>query len=240
MDVGTTEIIEETEEPKRRRSSVSSGSKPGGGGRRDGGGGGGSDGPGEDGIDDRDSFTTKKSKILAWFVLLVVLMTFGGLLAAYVVISMNKVQEWRPFDLPFQVWISTFIIIVSSGTYYLAERATFANIHSKAKQWFLVTAALGGVFIASQLFAWFELRRRGVYLQGNPYAAFFYILTAVHALHVLGGITALASVILRSWNLDTRPETLERRKSLAQVVGWYWHFMGMLWIVLFIFLGFWK
>jgi cytochrome c oxidase subunit 3 len=241
MDVGTTEIIDEFEEPNRRRSSVSSlMTSGGGGGSRKNRGGDGSDGPGDDEFDDRDTFTAKKSKILAWFVMLVVLMTFGGLLAAYVVISTNKVQEWRPFDLPFQVWISTLIIIASSFTYYIGERATVANIHSRSKQWFLVTAALGGIFIASQILAWFELSRRGFYLQGNPYAGFFYILTAVHAAHVLGGITALGSVLIRSWNPATNALTVERRKTLAQVVGWYWHFMGILWIVLFIFLGFWK
>ena len=77
-------------------------------------------------------------------------------------------------------------------------------------------------------------------MQGNPYVGFFYLLTAVHAVHVLGGITALSAILLRSWYPTSNEVAIRRRIGLAQVVGWYWHFMGLLWIVLFVLLGFWK
>ncbi len=241
MDIGTAEIIEDIETPKRRSSSISSGPTSGGGnGPRNNGGGGGGDGPKGDKIEEPSYTASNKSRILTIFLLLVVLMTFGGLIAAYVVLATNKVEEWKPFTLPVQVWISTFIIIVSGLTYIIAERATVANDHQRSKRWFVITTALAVAFICSQILSWFELSRRGLYMQGNPYAGFFYILTAVHAVHVIGGIVALSTVLMRSWNPAMNSETLEYRKTLAHVVGWYWHFMGFLWIVLFLLLGFWK
>ena len=175
-----------------------------------------------------------------WFLLVVVMMTFGGLIGAYIVISTNGVLEWRPFDLPFQIWVSTALIVASSITYKIAQRAIFQNKQPKAKNWLLVTTILGGTFISSQLLAWFALYNRGVYVASNPYAGFFYILTAVHAVHVLGGIIALGSVVLRTWQPTANAELLEKRQTYAQVVGWYWHFMDALWIVLVLLLGFWK
>ncbi len=196
--------------------------------------------PVADETDQGNTFTPEKFRILTYFLLLVVLMTFGGLIAAYVVIATNNVAEWQPFSLPVQVWISTAIIMISSVTYFLAERAVAKNDHARGKKYLIATTVLGGVFIASQLLSWLELTRRGLYMQGNPYVGFFYLLTAVHAVHVIGGITALSSILLRSWFPTSSELAVRRRIVLAQVVGWYWHFMGFLWLVLFILLGFWK
>ncbi len=223
MEVGTTEIIDEIRELKKRRSGLSGG---GNGGGRDPGGGGGSYESEENGFE-AETFV-------------MVTMTFGGLIAAYVVLATNNVAEWRPFALPVQLWISTVIILISSITYHLAKMAVDRNNQPSAKKWFVATTVLGAAFISSQMLAWFELTARGLYVQGNPYAGFFYILTAVHAVHVLGGIMALGAILLKSWNPTERPVEIARRQTLAHVVGWYWHFMGGLWLVLFVLLGFWK
>ena len=166
------------------------------------------------------------------------MMTFGGLIAAYIVIATNNVAEWKPFDLPIQVWISTAIIVASSFTYEFGKRAIARNDQPTAKKWLLATTVLGAAFISSQILVWIALTKRGLYMQGNPYAGFFYLLTAIHAVHVLGGISALGSVLLRSWYPTTNPDAVGKRTALAQVVGWYWHFMGALWLALFLLLGF--
>ena len=238
MDVGTAELINEQEEPKRRRSNLSGGSPPSGSRRNSGGGG--SDGPDDSSDGEPTAFRPEKARILTGFLLLVVLMTFGGMIGAYVVIATNKAAEWQPFALPIPVWISTVLIILSSITYVISERATIVNDQPKAKKWMIVTTVLGAFFISSQILAWIELTRRGLYMQGNPYAGFFYILTAVHAVHVIGGIAALSSILLKSWYPAGSETDVLRRISLAKVVGWYWHFMGLLWLVLLFMLGFWK
>lgn len=238
MDIGTAEIIDEIDEPRRVRSGRSAGSGPSNGGRKDPGDGG--DGPQPDEETDPPRFVPGKSRIFTGFLLLVVLMTFGGLIAAYVVIATNGVAEWKPFALPVQVWISTVIILISSISYHLAKSSLDRNDQPATKRWLIVTTALGATFISSQILVWIALNSRGFYLRGNPYAGFFYVLTAVHAVHVLGGITALGSILLRSWYPAINADEIERRRTVGQVVGWYWHFMGALWVVLFVLLGFWK
>ena len=155
MDLGTAEIVDEKPLQKKRRPGIAiGGGSPSGGG--DGGGGGGSDNGG--GGDDRpnqyrtrEAFMPAKSRILTGFLLVIVVMTFGGLIAAYVVIATNNVPEWRPFALPVQLWISTALIILSSIFYHLGKKAADDNRQEKAKKWFIVTTALS---LGLSLWAW--------------------------------------------------------------------------------------
>ncbi len=243
MKIGTVETIEQKEKKRKLRSTFSGGSGSNGG-MRNRGGGGGSDGGGDnhknDFYDETESKPNDKFRIGMWFLLLVVMMTFGGLIGAYIVISTKSEMEWKPFDLPFQVWVSTVLILASSLTYQISKNALQAENQNKAKNWLLATTVLGGMFISSQILAWFDLVQSGVYMASNPYAGFFYILTAVHALHVFGGILVLGYILLRTWNQTFSGEELEKRKAISNSVGLYWHFMDGLWIVLFVLLGFWK
>jgi len=243
MEVGTIETTVE-EKKSKRHASLSSGFGSDGGNKNRGGGGGGSDGGDnnrdDDFTDQAEPYSSNKLRIAMWFVLLVVMMTFGGLVGAYIVISTNGVMEWKPFALPIQVWISTVLILASSVTYKIAHSMLNGDRQQKAKNWLLATTVFGGMFIASQLLAWVELVRRGVYVQSNPYAGFFYILTAVHAVHVIGGIAALGYILLRTWRATSSDEELTKRQQISNSVGWYWHFMDGLWIFLFLLLGFWK
>jgi cytochrome c oxidase subunit 3 len=236
IEIGTGEIAEEFVELKVRKGSRISGRSSSGGSRNNGGG----DGPDDENTRGTDESSFKKYKILTWFLLMVVVMTFGGLVAAYVVIATNKVPEWHPPTLPLQLWFSTFVIIASSFTYYLAERSLVKEQQSNARKWFISTTVLGVIFVVSQVIAWMDLMQQGLFVRGNPYLAFFYILTAVHAFHVAGGITALSAILLRSWYQTADPVKIMNRRNLAQVVGWYWHFMGGLWIAIFLLLQFWK
>lgn len=191
-------------------------------------------------LEPQDPSVGDKSKYIAWFLMMAVGMTFAGLVGAYLMISTNRDVEWKPFDLPFQIWISTAIILASSVTYSLAKRGVDQGSFLDARKWLVVTTVLGALFISSQLVLWLELVNRGYYLSGNPYGGFFYILTAAHAVHVAGGVVALGSIVLNSWYPARNDAELTRRRQLARSVGWYWHFMGALWVVLFLMLGFWK
>lgn len=240
MELGTVKPLI-TNSPKRKkiRKVLSGGGTagPGGGGN---GGDFGDNGPFPPEADDISPPTPDKSRVITWFVLLIVTMTFGGLMGAYVVVATNGVSEWQPFDLPIAVWVSTVLLAISSFTMHTAKNAIDRKEHLKGRNWLLATTVLGGVFISSQLIAWYSLVLRGLYMRGNPYAGFFYILTAAHALHVIGGMIALGSIQLRAWypsNVDTE---LQRRRDLARSVTWYWHFLGILWLALLVLLGFWK
>lgn len=242
MEVGTAETLAEAAETVRRRGSRIASSSPGGSGN--GGGGGGPEGDGPNGPNPKaptpDPPQVDKSRYIAYFLLIAVGMTFAGLLGAYLMIATNRAAEWKPFDLPFQIWVSTLIILLSSVSYSLGKAATDRGDYRKGRDWLVATTALGGVFLASQLILWLELVQRGYYMRGNPYAGFFYILTAAHLIHVAGGMVALGSLLLTSWEPPRSDVAVTRRRDLARSVGWYWHFMGFLWVVLFLMLGFWK
>ena len=253
VKVGTIEPLSEDEAEKKRRSQRvggGNGGNGGNGGRRKGGGGGGDNGggggSGGGGGEDRESeqwaaeSSAQKYRISIWILVAVAFMTFGGLSAAYIMLASNPQLEWKPFDLPFQLWISTAILIVSSVTYEFGKGNIFAGRQLQARNWFVITTALGAVFIASQIMAWLELVSRGVYMSGNPYGGFFYILTAVHAAHVIGGMSALGYVVLKIWQPTSNEIELKKRKSAAAVSSVFWHFLDVLWIILFLLLGFWK
>jgi len=244
MKVETVETLPEPPERLKKRRSGSVGGGPAGGkngGGRDPGGGG-SNGPDPRDADSYDpsAFVPEKSRILTGVLLVIVMMTFGGLASAYIVIATNGAAEWRPFSLPIQVWISTVILLASSVTYHFGWKRLDAMERESAKRWFIATTVLGAAFISSQILAWLELSARGLYMSGNPYAGFFYILTGVHAVHVVGGLIALSSVLLSVWYPTRDENKILKRRSIGQVVGWYWHFMDGVWIVLFLLLGFWQ
>lgn len=238
MKVGTVNTQIKPRKPSRKRAVLSGSGGFGSGGENGGGSG------GDDNFNNpqselyEKSFT--KSKIFTWFLLIVVMMTFGGVIGAYIVISTNGVLEWRPFSLPFQVYVSTFLILASSATYTVAQKNIKLNHQPGAKNWLLATTVLGAMFISSQILAWLALVNRGFYVRSNPYAAFFYIMTALHAVHVVGGIIALGYVVLQNWLKTESENEIERRRDISGAVGWYWHFMGGLWLVLLFLLGFWK
>lgn len=246
--VGKLDVETEEEIPKRRlRTGGGLGGSSGGGNNGKRGGGGGSGGGGGDRKDnDHDNpakhaeFRPSKYYLGMQVALLVILMTFAGLISAYVFIAFNKGQEWKPFDLPFQVFFSTFLILASSATFELAKQALRAGSQRRFWTWLMITTGLGAAFISSQLFVWFELARSGVYVLGNPYAGFFYILTVTHAVHLLGGIAALGYLVLRTAKPTRNTELLLKRQTAAGVVGLYWHSMDGLWLVLLAILAFLK
>jgi cytochrome c oxidase subunit 3 len=133
---------------------------------------------------------------------------------------------WAPVALPHTLWLSTAIILVSSVTFEAARRAYRRGSHPAAARLFVVTACLGAAFLASQLAAWRNLVHRGYYLAQNPYSSFFYMFTGLHAAHLIGGLIALFIVVL---GRATRRETVD-------AVTYYWHFLGALWLALFVIL----
>lgn len=244
MDTGVGTIQQPGEQAHKKKSvsGLSRSRGTGGNGRNRGGGGGGNDDDNTSPTDfaEAEQYPPDKFKILMWFTLLVVLMTFSGLIAAYIVISTNSVAEWKPFNLPLPVWISTGLIIASSITYEIFRKNLNSDRQAQAKNWLMITCTLGSMFISSQLFAWMQLVRMGIYVQSNQYAGFFYIITAVHAIHVIGGISGLIYLLSQVWNQTTSQVLIARRRATTTSIGWYWHFMGVLWVILFILLGFWK
>src|SRR5687767_9778037 len=148
MELGTTKPLLKPKKHRKRRVSFSEGLGSGGNGKNGGGGGDGGDNnkPNHQDFEDLDQPKTNKARILTTFLLIVVLMTFGGLIGAYIFLSSNKALEWKPFSLPVQVWLSTVLILASSLSYHISKKALDENNQGKSKKWLLATTALGAAF----------------------------------------------------------------------------------------------
>lgn len=211
------------------------------GGRGGGSGSGGNGSRGNGGGDHKDGsrFKDDRGRLGMWVGLASILMLFTALTSAYIVRA-GLSDDWRPLNVPRFLWVSTALILASSLTFHLAERAIKRLEVSRYQRWIAVTAMLGLGFLATQLLAWRELVAQGVYLSSNPHSSFFFLLTGVHAVHLAGGILGLGYLLLRTWKkLDGR-EAVVRRQRAAGVIGLYWHFMDGLWVYLFLLLFLWR
>jgi cytochrome c oxidase subunit III len=100
--------------------------------------------------------------------------------------------------------------------------------------WLRLTLGLGLLFIGGQVLAWRDLAAQGLFLATNPSSAFFYVFTALHALHLLGGIAALGYVLIRLHRSATWPSA-----GALDATSLYWHFMDVLWLYLLVVLAVW-
>jgi cytochrome c oxidase subunit 3 len=169
-----------------------------------------------------------------WVALAAISMSFAALTSALVVRRGGAV-DWRHFTLPSVLYLNTVVLFASSITLELGRRriATFmGGLRSGAAnpaRWLYVTLLLGMLFVAGQYVAWRQLSAQGLYLATNPSSSFFYVFTAAHGLHVLGGLGGLGRVIGKLNKLVLRRSTLDATSR-------YWHFMDLLWVYLLLLL----
>ena len=183
-------------------------------------------------------FQQNRYRIGMWVALAAIVMMFTALTSAYIVRAASS-DDWRPLPMPRVLALSTALILISSATLEAARRKLKADIRSGYIKWLGFTTILGLAFLVSQLFAWRQLARQGVYVATHPHSSFFYLLTATHGVHLLGGLLGILYLFLRSRRTETE---LMRIKTLAVVdaATIYWHFMDALWIYLFLLLFFWR
>lgn len=193
--------------------------------------------PGGDGFSPQDS--PERYRIGMWIAMASILMLFTALTSAYIVRA-GTGNDWRPIAMPRMLWASTALILLSSVTISMAYSALKRKDHQTYKRWLLVTVALGLSFLATQLLAWQQLVAQKVYVSTNPHSSFFYLLTAVHGLHLLGGILGLTYLLLRTWRRAVAAKSEANREAAAGAVALYWHFMDGLWVYLFLLLFLWR
>ena len=210
------------------------------GGHGRGGGGNGSRGNGGgDGRRDDGKFRDDRGRLGMWVGLASILMLFTALTSAYIVRA-GLSEDWLPLQVPNFLWASTALILASSITFYMAHRSIKRFEVKAYTGWIAVTMLLGAGFLTTQLLAWRQLVAQGVYLASNPHSSFFYVLTGVHGLHLLGGILGLCYLLLRRWDRLGSREAVQKRERAAGVIGLYWHFMDGLWVYLFLLLFLWR
>ncbi|MEW6129089.1 MAG: cytochrome c oxidase subunit 3 [Acidobacteriota bacterium] len=186
-----------------------------------------------------DAIEPKKYKIGMWLGIISVAMLFVALTSAYIIRQIDKdsgglAKDWFPLQIPSALWITTGVILISSITFEFARRALKKNQYEQFKNWLVITTALGAIFLIGQVIAWRQLAGQGIYLSSHPHSSFFYILSGLHAVHLIGGVMALSYVTLAALKL----RITERKRNAVEVTSLYWHFMDGLWIYLFVLLFF--
>lgn len=184
-------------------------------------------------------YSPARYRVGVWVAIASIVMLFTALTSAYIV-RMASSDDWTPLVMPKVLWLSTTVILISSVTIEISKRSLKHQRDSQYGLWLTLTAVLGVVFVGAQYAAWRNLARQGVYMATNPHSSFFYLFTAVHGLHVLGGLLALAYLLLRTRRKRDSVEGELKRVGAAEAATVYWHFLDGLWICLFLLLFFWK
>ncbi len=176
-------------------------------------------------------------KMMLLFSLLSITMTFAGLTSAYIV-SKARPDWLKDFELPDYFIISTLIILASSITMWLAKKNVKKKLVSKTSFWIAITFLLSIFFSLSQFLGFQELINKGYYFTGaqsTVTTSFLYVLALLHLVHVFAGVIVLIVVFVNNKNKKYNDETLGF--ELAET---FWHFLGFLWLYLFVFLYFFR
>jgi len=191
------------------------------------GGGGGGDSP-----ESGSSFPISKGQVGLWILLTAIIMLFAGLSSAYIVL--RGMPTWQNIELPFLLWPNTAALLLSSVAIDISRRAVRRNDLTSMRRWLALGGLLGVAFLAGQLAAWRQLVIAGVYIPSTLQSGFFYILSGLHGLHLVGGVIALGFVLVRARRHRLTASNYEPLRLCAM----YWHVMDALWVYLFMLLLF--
>jgi cytochrome c oxidase subunit 3 len=183
-----------------------------------------------------------------WVAVSAIAMSFAALTSALVV-RQGSGADWQRFALPRILYLDTLILIASSYTLELTRKRFVASIgllpgssrvqaaaaevaaqgrtlRASGLYWLNITLTLGLFFVAGQVLAWRRLASQGLFLATSPSSSFFYLLTAMHGLHLLGGVLGLVYV---GYRLRHNARNAQTSLGTATV---YWHFVDLLWVYL--------
>ena len=161
----------------------------------------------------------------------VLLAALGSLFALFISAYLMRMQvfDWRPVPKPALLWINSGVLMLSSAALQWARGAADRRDLRGMRTGLFAAAAAALVFLAGQLVAWGQLTATGYFLTSNPASSFFYLITALHGVHLIGGLVALGAVTVKGWREDD-PRLLRLNLDLCSM---YWDFLLLMWLVLF-------
>lgn len=180
----------------------------------------------------------KAYKIMLLFAMGSMVMIFAGLTSAYVV-SKSRPDWLTDFQLPIAFLLSTIVIVLSSVTFYMAKKSVKEGGNKAAMTYLCLTTLMGLAFVVLQFIGFGQVVDNGYFFTGSESTvttSFLYVIVIVHVVHLVGGMISLLYVIYNH---------SKQRYNSAQYIGielseWFWHFLGILWIYLFLFFTFYK
>ncbi|MCU1353634.1 MAG: cytochrome c oxidase subunit [Acidimicrobiales bacterium] len=183
------------------------------------------------GLSHATSTGISNEKLAMWTFLGSECLLFGGLISTYLLYKDKAVHGPRPKDLyaiPFTS-VSSFVLLMSSLTMVLAVSAIQRGDHRALRSWLATTALLGAVFISGQVYEFTVFVKEGLGFTTNAAGSAFFTLTGFHGVHVTLGIVMLISTLV----LSLRGRLPQERAEAVEIVGLYWHFVDVVWILIF-------
>ena len=187
------------------------------------------------GGDAHDEHTTStglsNNKVAMWAFLGSECLLFGALISTYLLYRGKSIVGPYPkdvYDIPYTS-VSSFVLLMSSLTMVLALAAIQRGDHRRLRVWLLATALLGATFIGGQAYEFTSFYREGLSLHRNLFGSSFFVLTGFHGAHVTIGILMLLSL----FSLSLRGKLPTQKAETVELIGLYWHFVDVVWIVIF-------
>jgi cytochrome c oxidase subunit 3 len=180
------------------------------------------------------------AKLNLWLFMLASSMLFAAMVSAFIVHRPDAEGRgaWTAFDLPIFFLYSTVIVVLSSVTAFYAYKSAKNDELSQNKTWLLVTTVLGILFCGSQYLGWDQMVRLELtFVNARPEdisASYVWVITVLHFIHILGGI----GLLIATWIQAIRLNVHKKSMTLMSITHTYWHFVGLLWIFLYLFLYF--
>lgn len=169
-------------------------------------------------------------KFALWLFIVSIVMIFAALTSAYIVRQAEG--DWLLYDLPVSFLRNTVLLVLSSVTMQLAYGAAKKNNFKAIKVYMILTALLSVSFLIGQFYSWGDLVDIDVFFVGNPSGSFLYVLTGMHAFHLITGVIFILIMLISAYKLNVHSKNMVKMEMCTT----YWHFLDGLWLYLYIFL----
>jgi cytochrome c oxidase subunit 3 len=173
------------------------------------------------------------ARVGLWVFLAVITSLFGLFISAYYMRmghGHGPANDWDALSEPLILWLNTLLLILASVAMQWGRASLARGSMDRAREGMLLGGLLTLAFLGGQFYAWREIRMAEFFTLGSPAVAFFYLLTAVHGLHLLGGLYVWSRTLLRMRRKDV--EAVDVRMSI-ELCTVYWHYLLFVWLVLF-------
>ena len=167
-----------------------------------------------------------RPKLVALTAFLAVATSFFALMLSAYSLRM-ELGDWVPLTEPQLLWTNTVMLVLASATFQWTRNAAMRDDLAKLKPGLIVTGILTSAFLVGQYIAWQQLHASGEFITSNPSNAFFYLLTALHGMHILGGMYVWARATKKAFG-----DAGDVRQSI-ELCTIYWHFLLLVWLILF-------
>jgi cytochrome c oxidase subunit III len=184
----------------------------------------------------QETVTSSAPKVGLWVFLAVVSSLFGLFASAYTMrmTGHGGLAVWQALDEPNVLWINTLVLVLASGAMQVARNRIDGDDFNGVRSYFIAAGVLTIVFLAGQMLAWQQARASADVGPGSPAYSFFVLLTAVHGLHLIGGLWVLGRTTARIFRVDAGNVVARSRLRLSvQLCTTYWHWLLLIWLGVF-------